>query len=118
LIDGLAMTGCPGRPLLISGGNDVQISNCSVTQSNQPVEVGTGAGTGTIVGPGNLIGGSASHCVALYNSGSLVLDNRIVDCGTDGVFISGKSANSSLIGNMILRATSCVAMGRGATETA
>jgi hypothetical protein len=116
-VDGLEMTGCGGRPISVTGGNDVHISNCKVTQGGQPVEIGTGAGTGTIIGPGNLIIGSSGHCVALYNAGTLVLDNRIADCGTDGVFVSARSVNARLIGNRILRAGTGIGMGAGATGT-
>jgi hypothetical protein len=116
-IDGLQMTGCGGRPIIVTGGNDVHITNCKVSQGGQPVEVGTGAGTGTVIGPGNLINGFSGHCVALYKDGSSVLDNRIVDRGAEGVFVSSSASNAMLIGNLILRATNGVVMGAGTTGT-
>jgi hypothetical protein len=116
-IDGLALAACPGRPISVTGGNDVHISNCSLTQSAQPLEVGTGAGTGTIIGPGNVISGGSGHCVGLYNNGILLIDNRITDCGSDGILVSGKCSNTSLIGNVIVRANVGIGMGVGATGT-
>jgi hypothetical protein len=117
VIDGLAVTGCPGKPISVTGGNDVHISNCTVTQNAEPLEVGSVAGTGTIIGPGNVITGSAGHCVAVYNSGTLVLDNRIIGCGTNGIFVSGRSATTSVIGNLIVRAETGIGMAVGATGT-
>jgi hypothetical protein len=117
LVDGLRVTNCRGKPISVTGGNDVHISNCTLTQNAEPLEVGTVAGTGTIIGPGNVITGSAGHCVAVYNSGTLVLDNRIIGCGTDGIFVSGRSATTSLIGNLIVRAETGIGMAVGATGT-
>ena len=116
-IDGLEMTGCPGKPISVIGGNDVQISNCSLLQSGEPLEIGTGAGTGTLIGPRNSISGGSGHCVAIYNDGTLVLENQITNCGTDGVFVSGRCANTNLIGNLVDNAEVGIGMGSGTTGT-
>lgn len=116
-VDGLAMTRCGGRPFSVTGGDDVHVQNCTITQSGLPFEIGVGAGTGTIIGPGNVISDGSGHCVAIYNSGTLLLDSRITNCGTDGVFVSGRSDGTKLLGNVIARASVGVGMGAGATGT-
>jgi hypothetical protein len=116
-IDGLQMTGCAGRPISITGGDDVQVTNCVVSQSGLPLEVGTTAGIGTIIGPANSISGSSGHCVAFYSPGVLLIDNRIADCGADGVFLSSRATNATLIGNLIIRADLGIGMGTGTTDT-
>jgi hypothetical protein len=114
-IDGLQITSCKGRPVYVTGGNDVHIRNCTVQTSGAALEVTATAGTGTVIGPDNTIAGSLSHCVAIYNDGSQVVDNRITDCGSSAVFLSGNVAGANIIGNLMLRANFGVGMASGTT---
>jgi hypothetical protein len=116
-VDGLELTGCRGRPIYVTGGNDVHISGCKVQQSSGPLWVADTTGTGTIIGPGNAISGSSGHCLAIYNDAAEVLDNRISDCQSVGIFLSGTAANTRIIGNLILRGNFGISMGSGATGT-
>ncbi len=116
-LDGLELYACRGRPIYVTGGNDVHISNCNVHDNSGPVQTADTAGTGTIIGPGNTIAGSTGHCTAIYNDNALVLDNRIQDCGGVVVFLSGTAANTRVIGNLLLRGTFGISMGSGATGT-
>jgi len=115
-IDGLEIFGCPNKPISV-GGNDVHIRSCNVHQNGAMLEVASTATTGTIIGPGNVISGSGSHCVSIYDSNALIIDNRISDCGADGVLVSGGSVGTQLVGNLILRANVGIAMAPGATGT-
>lgn len=114
-IDGLEMTSCKGRPIYVTGGNDVHIQNSRFSGSNGALEVASTVGTGTVIGPGNVIAQAPGSCVAIYNDGALVVDNRISDCGGNAVFLSGTVFGAKLIGNLMLRANFGVGMGTGTT---
>jgi hypothetical protein len=112
-IDGLEISGCRGRPIYVTGGDDVHVENCYFHESGAALEVAASAGAGTIIGPGNTVTGSPSHCVSIYNNGALVVDNRITDCAGNAVFLSGTVAGVDLVGNLMLRTNFGVGMGSG-----
>ena len=43
------------------------------------------------------------------------LPDQLADCANDGIFVSGKSAGSRMIGNLVVRADTGVGMGVGAS---
>jgi hypothetical protein len=115
-VDGLELYNCPGRPLQVTGGNDVHIRNCDIHDNSISVDVAATAGTGTMIGPGNTIRASGNHCLSINNDATQVIGNRITDCDSVGVILPGP-ANTRVIGNLIARANFGISMGTGTTGT-
>jgi len=114
VIDGLEIYGCRARPIYIIGGSSNQITNCNVHDNDAGVETGTSSGTLTI-GPNNVIRNSGGSCVLINVDSAQVIDNRIDTCAANGVFLAS-SANSRVIGNLILRGNPGIGTSSGTTN--
>ncbi len=114
VLDGLEISGCPSNPVYFSSGSGSRITNCYIHDNGAPIETSS-TSTGTVIGPGNLIENSGSHAVLSNAPGDLVIDNEIFDSAGNGVFLSSTSDNSSVIGNLIVRANVGVQFGSGTT---
>lgn len=115
ILDGLEISGCPNNPIFFSAGVNSQVTNCYIHDNGGYIATGT-ASSGSVIGPGNLIANSGGHAIVLNAAGDVVIDNQIFDSAGNGVFLSGTADSSSIIGNLIARASVGVQFASDTTD--
>lgn len=106
------ITNCSEAPIFFQAGSDHQVSH-SYFENNLQSLATTLSATGTIIGPGNTFIGGSTHAVFLNSTGDLVNDNIFINVGGAGgaaVFVGGSGDGSKIIGNLMVRANTGVAL--------
>jgi hypothetical protein len=103
-IQNLTFTRCMTQPLLISGGTNHQVSNCSFIDNDKAFTT-TQSTSGVLVGPDNYFTASLDTAVFAGGPSAIVFDNFFEDVtGGSAIFVGGAGDGSRLIGNLFLRA--------------
>jgi hypothetical protein len=116
VIDGLELHSSGGRPIYVTGGANSRISNCSIHDNRHPLETAGTAGLGNVIGPNNVVRNSDGHGIAVYSDSTQVIDNTVLDAGSNAIFLNGTANDTLVRGNVLVRSgTAGIGMGSGTT---
>jgi hypothetical protein len=111
-IFGFEIRNCRRSPLRLAvGAAGSQLSRLNIHDNSQAVVL---RDTNVIFGPNNEVSRSADHCISVVGQADTIAANYIHDCATRGIDLTGNSANTLLIGNVIARSDPGIFFGAGA----
>jgi hypothetical protein len=116
VFDGMDLYGCKGRPIHVTAGNSIQIMNSHLHNNSGQIAVEAAVGSTSTIGPNNTIEGFTNNCVFIANTGALVVDNNVFNCGNAAVFLSATAVDTSVVGNLLHLSQNGVGMSMGTDQ--
>ena len=112
-LDDFVILNARRRPIRILSGTDYQITNSTIRDAGDAVEVGVDASNVLIAS--NLIAGSGTDGIDVFGADVAIVDNVIIDSNARGVLVSGNGAR--LVGNLVIRGNRGIQVSLGMAGT-
>jgi hypothetical protein len=100
------------RPIRLLSGSDYRITNCTIRDANDAVEVGADATN--VLFAGNWISGSGTDGIDVFGTSVAILDNVIVDSTARGIFVSADGTR--IVGNLVIRGNRGIQVSPGFSD--